>query len=138
MKSARKKFNWKRRIQDVCDTSELTRLARCVKYVGSEAHKRHKEGDFNITPNPDSRKTLCDGIGITSKLQAHRLLRKGIIQGLISEQKRGDFPQNIWAVTSDGIPLEAQLTNEVQGVYHGYPMPSSDDLRNEVIKRWSH
>jgi hypothetical protein len=57
---------------------------------------------------------------------------------LISEQKRGDFPQNIWAVTSDGIPLEAQLTNEVQGVYHGYPMPSSDDLRNEVIKRWSH
>jgi len=52
---------------------------------------------------------------------------------LISIQKRNDFPQNIWAVTDTGIPLEAQLENNVQGAYHGYPMPESDPFRETVL-----
>lgn len=50
---------------------------------------------------------------------------------------KGHWPQNIWAVTSEGNPVEAQLENEVQGTYHGYPMPEADPLRHEIIKRWS-
>ena len=64
------------------------------------------------------------------------MLKRGVLQGFISEQTRGDFPQNIWAVTEDGNPLEAQLENRAQGVYHGYPMPMNDDFRDEVLKRW--
>ncbi|WP_200874853.1 hypothetical protein [Desulfonatronum thiodismutans] len=55
---------------------------------------------------------------------------------MISEQMKGKWPQNIWAVTSDGIPLEAQLENPEAGVYHGYPMPESDPFSHEVIKEW--
>jgi hypothetical protein len=40
-------------------------------------------------------------------------------------------------VTDDGIPLEAQLENPEQGVYHGYPLLDDDSFRDEVLKRWN-
>jgi len=45
---------------------------------------------------------------------------------------------NVWAVIERDrpIPLEAQLENPDQGCYRGYPMPESDPLAMEVIKRW--
>jgi len=46
------------------------------------------------------------------------------------------WPQNIWSVSDDGLPLEAQLENPEKGIYHGYPMPESDPLASEVIRRW--
>lgn len=58
-------------------------------------------------------------------------------KGLISEQWRGAFPQNVWAVSEDNIPLEAQLDNQEQGSYHGYPMLETDPFREEVLSRWS-
>lgn len=137
MADGRKRFNPKRRIQDACDPAQLVRLAEHVKYAGNPAHKR-TPGDFNLTPpfQPRAHKTLCDGVGITSRAEAIRLLREGIGKGLISVQARGDFPQDIWAVTPEGVPLEAQLENQDQGVYHGYPLSSTDDFRGEVLKRW--
>jgi len=66
-----------------------------------------------------------------------RLLWEGIRRGLISNQMRGRFPQNIWAVTSDGAPLEAQLENPDMGIYHGYPLPEHDPFRKRVLERWS-
>ena len=50
---------------------------------------------------------------------------------------QGTFPKNIWAVTDDGIPLEAQLENQAQGTYHGYPLTSNDDFRHIVLERWN-
>ena len=131
------KFNWKRQIRGETDPEELALLAEQVKYGGNPEHKRNP-GDFNLSPPAQLRagKTLCDAVGITSRLEATRLLRKGVNRGLISVQTRGGFPQNIWAVAPDGTPLEAQLENPVQGTYHGYPMPSTDDFREEVSKRW--
>jgi hypothetical protein len=64
------------------------------------------------------------------------LLREGIRKGLISEQRRGRYPQNVWAVTGEGAPVEAQLENKKQGVYHGYPMSTRDPLAKEVLRRW--
>jgi len=49
---------------------------------------------------------------------------------------RGAYPQNIWSVTDEGEPLEAQLDNEEQGSYHGYPMPQSDPFRDQVLQAW--
>lgn len=36
-----------------------------------------------------------------------------------------------------GEPLEAQLENAEQGIYHGYPMPANDPFRNQVLNRWN-
>lgn len=134
----RRRFNPKRRIRELDDSGELDSLARRVKYTGNPAHKRNP-GDFGLTPpaQPRADKTLCDAVRIASLLESTRLLRQGVAKGLISEQARGDFPQNIWAVTQDGVPLEAQLEDRTQGTYHGYPMPSTDDFREEVLSRWN-
>ena len=133
----RKRFNFKRRIRLGCDPDELRQLAGCLKYGGNPEHKQ-KPGDFELTPpaQPRADKTLCDAVGIFTKAKALRLLQEGVRQGLISEQTRGAFPQNIWSVTKDGFPLEAQLENQTQCIYHGYPMPMNDDFRDEVLKRW--
>ena len=134
----RQRFNPKRRLQQGLDADELITLARRVRYTGSPYHKRNP-GDFGLTPpsQPRPDRTLCDETGITTRAEALRLLREGIERGLISVKTRGDFPQNVWAVTNEGVPLEAQLENQVQGTYHGYPMPSADDFREQVLELWN-
>lgn len=110
-----------------------------VIYTGSPLHKRDS-GDFGLAPPaaPRANKTLCDVAGIRERALAQELLRAGVGRGLVSEQTGtgGQFPQNIWSVTDDGIPLEAQLENAVQGAYHGYPLPTSDPLREQVLAWW--
>lgn len=133
----RKTFNPKRSIRGVVDRESLQRLANRVRYGGNPEHKRNP-GDFGLVPpaQPRADKTLCDEAGISKKAVAEGLLRDGVAKGLVSEQMRGEFPQNIWAVTKDGLPLEAELENQAQGTYHGYPMPSTDPFRDKVLERW--
>lgn len=76
-------------------------------------------------------------VHIFSRQIALERLQAGVLRGLISERFRGGWPQNIWSVTEDGHPLEAQLENSAIGVYHGYPMPSSDPFADEVIEQWN-
>jgi hypothetical protein len=134
----RSSFNRKRKIQKQPDPSVLTRLEQRVKYRGNPLHKRDP-GDFHLTPPAQARddKTLCEGAGVRAREIAQGLLREGVKRGMISVQIRGQFPQNIWAVTNEGYPLEAQLENQGQGTYHGYPMPTTDPFRDAVISRWS-
>jgi hypothetical protein len=61
-------------------------------------------------------------------------MKSGLRRGLISDRSVGLWPKNIWAVTDDGKPLEAQLENP--GIYHGYPMPPSDPLAGEIVRLW--
>ncbi len=133
----RNNFNPKRRIADADSAPNLTLLAERVRYTGSPYHKRDP-GDFGLTPPAQSRpdKTLCDEAGITSKLEARRLLKRGVRKGLISVRRDGEFPVNIWSVTRDGVPLEARLENGVLGTYHGYPLASNDDFGDVVLERW--
>jgi hypothetical protein len=135
---ARKSFNPKRRIRPLPIVKEfLTTLAKRVHYGGNPEHKMNP-GDFGLEPpsSPRPDKTLCDGTGIFERSKAVALLREGIRRGLISVQERDGLPQNVWAVTADGIPLEAQLENQATATYHGYPMPPSDPLGPEIVKRW--
>lgn len=133
----RKAYNPKRSIQKGCDSGELERLIKAVSYGGNPEHKRDP-GDFGLCPpaSPRPDKTLCDSVGILERKKAEQLLKKGIGRGLVSEQVRGGYPQNVWAVTENGVPLEAQLENELQGLYHGYPMAAADPFRECVLKRW--
>lgn len=55
---------------------------------------------------------------------------------MFSQQFRGDFPQNIWAVTDESIVLEAQLENMEQGVYHGYPIEATDPFTETILTHW--
>ena len=86
--------------------------------------------------SPRADKTLCDLAGILRRVDALELLREGVRQGLVSEQTRNGYPQNVWAVTEDGVPLEAQLENPANGTYHGYPMPAVDPFREKVTAKW--
>jgi len=135
---SRKRANPKPRFKTDTDEGVLKRLATQVRYSGNPAHKKHA-GDFGLTPptSPRSDKTLCDGAGILTKEHALKLLREGILKGMISDQERNGFPQQVWAVSENGVALEAQLDNQEQGTYHGYPLLPFSPLWHKVIKRWN-
>ena len=129
--------NPKRKIRRDLEPEYLQSLAERVSYGGNPEHKRNP-GDFGLLPpsQPRADKTLCGAVGIFSVTQATRYLREGARRGLISEQERNGYPQNIWAVTENGWPLEGQLENSQTGTYHGYPMPEADPFREEVLEKW--
>jgi hypothetical protein len=116
----------------------LNAIAESVSYGGNPEHKRNP-GDFGLDPPslPRQGKTLCDGAELFSRAKALLLLKQGALRGLVSEQERNGWPQNIWAVTESGVALEAMLENRERGVYHGYPMLDDDPLTSQVLQRWS-
>lgn len=133
-------FNPKRRMLKIeaCDFPRLRELSAKVQYGGNPEHKKNP-GDFNLTPPSDPRpgKSLCDAVRIFSRPVAEDLLKQGARAGLVSDRMVDDtWPKNIWAVTVDGEPLEAQLESPEQGTYHGYPMPPEDPFYQEVIEQW--
>jgi hypothetical protein len=134
----RRRYNNNRRMRTNIEDGVLDALVDKVNYGGNPEHKRNP-GDFGLTPpvTPRSDKSLCDEVNIVKRAEALTLLKCGIKKGLISQQERNGFPQNIWAVTGNGSALEAQLENSQQGTYHGYPMPKDDPFRNEVLRKWS-
>ena len=138
MPRIRRAFNPKRRIDPDPDPARLSALANVVVYGGNPEHKRDR-GDFGLTPpaQPRADKTLCDGANVVTRSEAEGLLKEGVKRGLVSVQKRGQFPQNIWAVTDRGCPLEAQLENQQRGIYHGYPVPHTDPFREVILEYWN-
>ncbi len=115
----------------------LVRLAEQASYCGNPEHKRNP-GDFDLSPPSDPRqgKTLCDEAQVFNRAVATALLKDGLRRGLASLQVRNGWPQNVWAVTEDDVPMEAMLENREIGAYHGYPMLSDDPLRDVVLARW--
>ena len=134
------KFNIKRKIQkrEKVDMQHCSDLAGRVRYGGNPEHKMNP-GDFGLTPPNDPRlgKSLCDNVDIFSRKKALEHLKLGLRKGLISDRFIGEWPKNIWSVTDKDQPLEAQLENQADGTYHGYPMPEGDPLAAEVVERWN-
>ena len=135
----RRGYNPKRKIEVAEALTEANRnsLALRIAYGGNPEHKR-TPGNYGLSPprNPRPMKTLCDADRQFPKAEAEALLRAGARKGLVSQQRRNEWPQNIWAV-SEGVPFEAQLENSEKGVYHGYPMPADDDFKDIIVKEWS-
>ena len=132
------KFNPKRRLAQpgTYTCAKLAELAESVRYSGNPEHKKNP-GDFGLTPPAQARrgKTLCDTTKITSRDDALGYLRLGLERGAVSEQTVDDWPKIVWAVTDDGIPLEAQ--RDRAGTYHGYPMPPEDPMATEIVRFWN-
>jgi hypothetical protein len=139
MKARYNQFNSKRRFKELedGDVETLKRLSERVGYGGNPEHKKNP-GDFNLAPptNPRMGKSLCDDAEIFTRRAALKLLKKGLEKGLVSDRFNGEWPKNVWSVTAEGKPMEAQLENPVLGTYHGYPMPESDPLASEVLQKW--
>jgi hypothetical protein len=139
MQRRNNQFNPKRRLREhtEVDLAVCAELASKVSYGGNPEHKKNP-GDFGLIPpsGPRAGKSLCDIAQIVSRKEALEYLKQGLTKGLISDRHKGQWPQNVWAVTGDGIPLEAQLENPESGSYHGYPMPPSDPMAEEVLQRW--
>ncbi|MCC5851075.1 MAG: hypothetical protein JJU29_23545 [Verrucomicrobia bacterium] len=139
MKRKTNAYNPKRKLADTPDESFCHALTGKVNYGGNPEHKRNP-GDFGLEPpsahhkRPD--KAMCDSVEILKKKRALQYLKSGAKKGVFSAQMRGDFPQNIWAVMDDGTVLEAQLENQTQGTYHGYPLEDGDPIVDAVRKRW--
>lgn len=139
MKRRTAKFSPNRKIADPGSSEEAKHLASSLLYGGNPEHKRNP-GDFDLSPASQPRlgKTLCDDAAVFTRKGALGLLREGAKRGLVSVQRAaGDvFPQMIWAVTENGVPVEARIENPGAGAYHGYPMPSHDPLRPDVLRLW--
>ena len=130
-------FNPKRAMAAATDEGQLKLLATKIGYGGNPEHKR-RPGDFGVTPQSDPRphKSLCDATGVFRRDDAIAILRDGVLRGLVSSSERDGFPKNIWSLTSEGTPVEAQLENAELGTYHAYPMPEADPFRAVVQARW--
>jgi hypothetical protein len=131
----RTRFNTKRRIKTPKpDQNVLEDLATRVQYVGSPYHKRNP-GDFRLIPpsQPRPDKTLCDGAGILSVAEAQRWLQEGVRRGLIGAKEQNGYPTHIWAVTDEGLVLEATFSGGRPGEYHGYPLFEPDPFRQIVL-----
>ena len=140
MKRRYPQFNPKRKLltpaQAQARADEFEKLANRARYGGNPEHKKNP-GDFGLTPPSDPRqgKSLCDAANVFKRDDAERLLQAGLRSGLVSDRMAGEWPKNVWSVTGDGIAMEAQLENPELGSYHGYPMPETDPLSQEVLRR---
>lgn len=132
----KKSYNLKRKLASQPDLNSCQVLATCVKYVGSPLHKKNP-GDFGLVPpsKPHPNKTLCDSVNLFNKKTAQNLLKQGVLKGMVSAQKRNGWPQNIWWITDNQEPVEAQLDNQEKGTYHGYPLGKADPLYSIILSR---
>ncbi|MEQ8558915.1 MAG: hypothetical protein RIB03_11410 [Henriciella sp.] len=135
----RKGYNPKRKLvpKDQLSAEELNRMADDAVYGGNPEHKKNG-ADYGLDPpsSPRKSKALCDGKRQIAKTEATQLLKDGFRRGLISVQRRGNWPQNVWSISSDNEPFEAQLENQLTGAYHGYPIPRDDDFGVLVQEAW--
>jgi hypothetical protein len=131
-------FNPKRRLKSsVLSPEEKKSLERNIRYGGNPEHKKNP-GDFGLSPPsiPRQGKTLCDNAEVFSRNEALRILQVGVKKGLVSEQIRNGWPQNLWSVAPNGTPIEAQLENEHNGTYHGYPLQDRDPFAEIIMQAW--
>ena len=139
MKKRDGRFNPKRKMikLEERDLEQYAVLASQVRYSGNPEHKKNP-GDFGLTPpsRPRAGKSLCDSVKIFTRQEALQLLKRGLEKGLISDRFQQRWPKNIWSVTDDGIPLEAQIDSPETGSYHGYPMQKEDPFSDEVLREW--
>lgn len=128
--------NQKRRFHSSTEI-EREALADRLNYGGNPVHKRNP-GDFELTPPaaPRPNKTLCDAADIFRRQVALNLLKAGVRKGLTSAWTGDGFPKHIWAVSENGVALEAKLDDARKGRYHGYPLLGDDPFRDVVQKAW--
>lgn len=117
------------------DLAKLQSWKDMAQYVGSPYHKQNPASYNMVEPKPRPDKTLCDVNNTISLSKSLKLLQNGISKGMVSEQLRGRWPQNIWTVENETV-YECQLQNQITGEYHGYPMLFDDDFVMFLKQQW--
>lgn len=97
---------------------------------------RYEKSDYHDPQAPPWRQDKTQCLADFDCAHAQNLLKAGLRRGLFSTQKRGDWPQYVWAVDDEGHAYETQLTNQASGQYHGYPMQSADKFADFIIEQW--
>ena len=115
--------------------TELGHLAERARYCSNRNHKRKMFDGSTGMARPD--KTLCDRTFANTQEKSERLLREAIRRGMISQQMRRHWPQNVWGVDEKGEVYQANLTNSETGEYHGFPIRSEGSFLSEIRKEWS-
>ena len=84
------------------DRDTLEQMAQDARYRPSPYHKSDPSA-WGLSGLPQYRpdKTVCEGSGITCSREAVKLLKSSIRCGIISDQQRGKWPQNVWAVDAE-------------------------------------
>jgi hypothetical protein len=116
-------------------------LAGRVGYEGSGAHK----GDpysWGIEPYRGRRRdrTYCDlnaKFHYEDRHRIKRLLKRGVLGGLISENAIQGDPTMLWTLDHNGWIYELRITHPGRAIYHGYPVLPSDPFARKVIARLS-
>ena len=117
----------RRDLAKVGSPEELDALASKARYRPSTYHQE------NITGwRPD--KSKCPAA--IDATVAKALLLAGIRKSMFSSQRRQGWPRAVWAVCG-GVVYEARLANDVQGEYHGYPLPDGDPFAAYLASQWS-
>ena len=112
-------------------------MERTATYRPSPYHKSKSSGPgLPAIPSPRPDKTICDGPTAEGSQDAAELLKSAFRRGMVSRQRRGSWPQNVWAVDDEGMVYEAQLGNLETGEYHGYPMKQDDGFTSFIGEEW--
>jgi len=113
-------------------------LAR-VTYGAYSKHKFNPTA-YKLSPyaGQDEERTYCDAHAQFRKeslQQINRLLARGVMLGLWSEQNSGDVPSLLWTLDDRGWIFELRITNPAQAQYHGYPVLPGDVFARHVLVR---
>jgi hypothetical protein len=133
--------NDKRRLREPTPTSEAREaLAARARFAGSGKHKLEPRA-FGLEPAPsDHDDTYCDGHAGSrpaDMARTGRLLRRGLLAGLIGHNDKQGDPTLIWTVDDDGWVYEGRITTPTQALYHAYPLLPSDAFAKIVIARYA-
>ena len=56
--------------------------------------------------------------------------------GVVSHDADSGFPRHVWALTKEGVVVEARCDDPQRGRYHGYPLEPHDPMGEMVRRRW--
>lgn len=133
--------NEKRRLIEPAPSPEkCIELAARTRFEGSGKHKLEPYA-FGLKPaRSDDDDTYCDGhAGFSPEdmPRVGRLLKRGMLAGLVGHIETKGDPTLIWTVDDNGWVYEGRITTATQALYHGYPLLSSDALAKIVIARYA-
>ena len=113
---------------------ELDDLAKHARYGPNRHHKRKMFDGAAGSARLD--KTLCDGAWANTQERSEGLLGEGFRRGMISQQVRDAWPQNVWAVDDRNEVYQANLTNSGTGEYHGFPIRGEGSFLSLIRSEW--
>jgi len=133
--------NDKRRLREPAPTDEAREaLAARIRFAGSGKHKLEPRA-FGLEPAPsDEDDTYCDGhadFRPEDMARTGRLLQRGLLAGLIGHNDKQGDRTLIWTIDDNGWIYEGRITIPSQGLYHAYPLLTSDAFAKIVIARYA-